>query len=114
MNLENQWQETFPKGSQFSDMSGIQHFINLRSLSIAWNNGGGYRKARETHAAGVLHAFGNRIADLTPLSGLTRLDNVNVGGNQVKSVYRLAGLTNLAESVSGRQSRLRISARCPA
>lgn len=97
LDLGNEWQETFPKGSQFSDISGIQYFINLSSLNIAWNKVEDIgRLSKLTHLE-YLHAFGNRITDLTPLATLTNLVNLNLGGNKISKIGTLAKLVNLKE-----------------
>lgn len=97
LNLGNEWQETFPKGSQFTKINGIQYFINLRSLTIAWNKVEDISKLAKLTRLEYLHAYGNRISDITPLAGLTNLVNLNIGGNKVKKIGALAGLVNLKE-----------------
>ncbi|MFH1511851.1 MAG: leucine-rich repeat domain-containing protein [Bacillota bacterium] len=97
LRLGNEWQESFPEGSQFSDLSGIEHFINLRSLDISWNMVEDIGKLAGLTNLEYIKAFGNRISDLSPLAGLTKLWNLNIGGNQVTDIGALAGLANLTE-----------------
>ena len=97
LNLSNEWQETFPKGSQIVKLNGIEYFINLRSLDISWNKIKDIKNLAGLTRLTYLRAFGNAIQDAKPLSGLTNLTQLNLGGNKLKSVKSLVGLTNLTE-----------------
>ena len=44
---------------------------------------------------GTLYLGGNKIVDLSPLSGMTNLTWLYLGGNQISDLNPLAGLTNL-------------------
>ena len=64
------------RGTDISDLSGIEFATNLTTLSLQ----------------------GNQISDISPLAGLTNLGRLNLGwvsGNQISDVTPLAGLTNL-------------------
>ena len=96
MNLGNDWQEKFPKNSQISSLSGIEHFINLKSLDISWNKIKDIKKLAALSKLEYLRAFGNQISSITPLAGLTKLTNLNIGGNKVTKIDALKGLANLS------------------
>ena len=64
------------------DLTGLEHAINLKELFV--------REQREEFR-------GNGISDLTPISGLTQLVNLNIGGigNHVSDLSPIANLTNI-------------------
>ena len=73
LNLEIEWQEQIPVGTQIKDISGLEHFTNLESLNLSF------------------HA----ISDLSPLAGLTKLTSLSLGGNPIADLTPLSGLANL-------------------
>ena len=95
LNLGNEWQEKFPKGSQISNLGGIEYFINLKSLDISWNKIKDISKIADMTKLENLRAFGNQISNITPLAGLTNLNSLNIGGNKVTKIDALKGLLNL-------------------
>ena len=95
LNLGNEWQEKFPKGSQISDLGGIEYFINLKNLEISWNKIKDIKKLAALTKLENLRAFGNQISSVTPLAGLTKLTNLNIGGNKVTKIDALKGLVKL-------------------
>ncbi|MEA5015073.1 MAG: leucine-rich repeat domain-containing protein [Candidatus Limiplasma sp.] len=97
LNLSNEWQEKFPKGSQITKLDGIEYFINLRSLDISWHKIKDIKKLSGLTQLEHLRAFGNAIQDVKPLANLVNLISLNLGGNKIKSVKPLAALTNLTE-----------------
>ena len=97
LNLGNEWQEKFPKGSQITKLDGIEYFINLRSLDISWNKIKDIKKLAGLTQLNHLRAFSNAISDLKPLARLTNLITLNVGANKIKSIKPLSGLANLTE-----------------
>ncbi|MCV9884481.1 leucine-rich repeat domain-containing protein [Metabacillus halosaccharovorans] len=56
-----------------TDLTGLEHAVNLESLSIAYNS----------------------IEDLSPLAELTSLTYLDMNGNNIQSLDSLSGLTNL-------------------
>ena len=70
----------FNKG--IKDLTGLEYAINLKELFV--------REQREEFR-------GNGISDLTPISGLTQLVNLNIGGigNHVSDLSPIANLTNI-------------------
>ncbi len=73
----NEWQEVIPQEVQIKDITGIEYCINLR----------------------VLHLKFNAIRDISGLAGLTKLRELDLGGNPLQDgdISALAGLTNLEE-----------------
>jgi len=61
------------EGTVIKDLSGIEYFINLETLSLQF------------------HA----VTDITPLAGLTNLHSLGLGGNPVADITPLSGLTEL-------------------
>jgi internalin A len=95
LNLGNEWQEKFPKGSQISNLSGIEHFINLKNLDISWNKIKDVKKLSGLARLEYLKAFGNQIGSLAPLEKLVNLRSLNVGGNKLAKIDVLKNLVNL-------------------
>ncbi len=95
--LGNEYQEKFPKGSQIADLSGIEHFINLKRLDISWNKIKDIKKLSGLTRLEYLKAFGNQITSVTPLKDLVNLNSLNIGGNKLTKIDALAGLFNLTE-----------------
>ena len=73
LQLGIDWQPQPAPNSQITDISGLEHFINLEDLNLSF------------------HA----ITDISPLAGLTKLTQLSLGGNPVADISPLAGLTNL-------------------
>ena len=95
LNIDNQWQEEFPKDSQITKLGGIEYFINLRKLDISFHKVKDLSKLSGLTELQYLKIFGNAIQDLKPLGGLISLNSLNVGGNKIKSIKPLGGLVNL-------------------
>lgn len=70
----------FNKG--IKDLTGLEYAINLKELFV--------REQREEFR-------GNGISDLTPISGLTQLESLSIGGigNHVSDLSPIANLTNI-------------------
>ena len=64
------------------DLTGLEYAINLKELFV--------REQREEFR-------GNGISDLTPISGLTQLESLSIGGigNHVSDLSPIANLTNI-------------------
>lgn len=64
------------------DLTGLEYAINLKELSV--------KEGREEFR-------GNGISDLTPISGLTQLESLSIGGigNYVSDLSPIANLTNI-------------------
>lgn len=97
LNLSNEWQEKFPKGSQITKLDGIEYFINVRNLDLSFHKIKDLKKLTGLTRLEYLRVHGNAIEDLKPLANLANLVSLNVGGNKIKSVKPLAALTNLTD-----------------
>lgn len=73
LELGIEWQQSPVEGTQIKDISGLENFTNLESLSLHF------------------HA----ISDISPLSELTKLHSLSLGGNPVADITPLSGLTSL-------------------
>jgi len=60
-------------GRSITDLSGLEHCINLVSLNL----------------------HDNKISDISPLAGLTKLEWLDLSYNRISDISPLAGLTNL-------------------
>ena len=93
--LGNEYQDKFPKGSQIADLSGIEHFINLKRLDISWNKIKDIKKLSGLTRLEYLKAFSNQITSVAPLKDLVNLNDLNVGGNKLTKIDALKNLANL-------------------
>ena len=93
--LGNEYQNKFPKGSQIADLSGIEHFINLKRLDISWNKIKDIKKLSGLTRLEYLKAFGNQITSVAPLKELVNLNSLNIGGNKLTKIDALKELANL-------------------
>ena len=96
------------KNNKLSDISPLSS-INVRSMLNLANNEisdisalsevdfgfHGYEEIAAYPNSPSLDLTGNNIIDLTPLKGLTQLDNLYLGDNNISDLSPLAGLTNL-------------------
>jgi hypothetical protein len=58
---------------QIKDISGLEHFKNLKILDLSFQN----------------------VSDISPLTGLTNLTSLSLGGNPVADIAPLSGMVNL-------------------
>lgn len=72
---------------------GLGRLSKLRELRVGWNQLASLEGLVGLSALEVLSASHNRLQDLTPdqLKGLGRLDDLQLGGNQLRSIAFLAG-----------------------
>ena len=68
---------TLPLDEQITDLTGLEHAINLQSLSIG----------------------NHSVSDLSPIANLTNLTNLTLGNNNISDLSPLANLTNLEELI---------------
>ena len=71
--LSIDYQQDPAEGSQITDLTGIEYFINLENLELHF------------------HA----ITNISPLAELTKLNSLSLGGNPVADIAPLSKLTNL-------------------
>lgn len=95
LNLGNEYQDNFPKGSQISDLGGIEYFINLKRLDISWNKIKDIKKLSGLSKLEYLRAYGNGISSVAPLKTLVNLNSLNIGGNKLTKIDALKELANL-------------------
>ena len=72
---------------QITDLTGLEHAINLRTLSLGGKWGGVER--------GYVNS--NAVSDISPLAGLTRLTGLWLDNTSISDVSALAGLTQLTQ-----------------
>lgn len=85
------------EGSQFSDISPLAHFPNLKNLYFNANKISDISPLSGLKKLINLDIGFNQVADLSPLSGLTQLKSLKLNNNQITDVSALSGLTNLGE-----------------
>ena len=95
--INNEYQDSFDEGSQFSDLSGLEYFINLKQLDISWNLVTNVDVLASLTSLEFLKMFGNQVSDIAPLANLLNLTSLNVGGNQITDISALEGLIGLQE-----------------
>ena len=79
-----------------AQLAGIEHAINLRSLSSYSGTLSDLSPLAGLTALDVLYLGGNEIADVSPLAGLTALTALYLHINQIADVSPLADMTALA------------------
>ena len=83
--------------SNISDLTGLEYATNLTRLDLGaeWVS----RREVKRYMANFVQrrngANSNEISNLSPLSGLTRLEYLNLGSNLISDVSVLSGLTSL-------------------
>ena len=83
--------------SQITDLTGLEHAINLQSLYISNNQIVDLTPLIELKNLRSLLINTNQITDISPLAGLKQLRQLYLGGNPIRDITPLAGLTNLHE-----------------
>jgi len=73
LELSIDWDPNKPNNEKIQDISALKYFTNLELLDIQF------------------HA----ITDISPLSGLTKLHSLGIGGNQIGNISILSNLKNL-------------------
>ena len=71
------------RNANISDLTGLEHATNLRSLGL------------DGEIVGDTRSNSNSVSDLSPLVGLTDLTELWIGGNAISDLSPLAGLTHL-------------------
>lgn len=116
LDLSNELADNVSRDVKFSDLGGIEYFINLKVLSICLNEVSdisalsgltqmedlniGINQISDLSAlsgmAALKHltAFGNQISDLSPIAGMS-LDSLHIGNNQVSDISALSGMTEM-------------------
>lgn len=82
---------------KISDLTGLEHAINLELLIVAKNRIQDTRPLANLTNLTFLDLGGNAISDVSPLAGLVRLEVLGLWSNQIVDVSPLAGLVNLKD-----------------
>ena len=81
--------------SNISDLTGLEHAINLTSLYLSGNSISDITSLSGLINLTVLYLGGNSISDISAVSGLTNLRTLHLGGNSISDITSLSGLINL-------------------
>jgi len=89
-----------PSGTHISDLTGLHYCTNLTSLDLGNNNN---TLADISELSGLtkletLYLYTNNITDISPLQNMTHLTLLNIGNNRITDLSpltELTGLTNL-------------------
>lgn len=81
--------------SQITDLTGLEHAINLTWLSLGGNEIGNLRPLAGLNQLETLYVWVNPISDISPLATLTQLRTLDLGGCQISNIMSLATLTQL-------------------
>ena len=93
--LKIEWQEEYPEGTQISDISGLQYFLNLKTLEMGHNLIRDLSPLAELETLEVIGAMDQGLTDIAPLAGISSLQFLDLSYNRITDVSPLAGLTNL-------------------
>lgn len=79
------------------DLTGLEYAINLHNLVIADNEISDLTPISGLTKLEFLNFGGqyNNVSDLSPIANLTNLKGLNLGGNQISDLSLIANLTNL-------------------
>ncbi len=80
---------------QITDLTGLEHAVNLTSLSLDQNQIRDIKPLAGSTILGGLQLNGNSISDLSPLAGMTNLGSLDLRENSVSDLSPLVGLTVL-------------------
>jgi len=85
-----------PEEQRISDLTGIEHCINLVSFKLTFNPLSDLSNLSQlTNLTELDLYFNQQLKDLTPLSGLSQLTKLNVANTLVSDISPLSSLTNL-------------------
>ena len=86
-----------PRGS-IRDLTGIEFAVNLRELNAIWvseNKISDISPLAGLTRLRILNLKDSEISDISPLAGLTELEDLNLKDSEISDVSPLAGLTKL-------------------
>jgi hypothetical protein len=83
------------QGKNISDLTGIEHCVNLKVLQIYGNVISDITPLRQLTGLRELYIYQNNITDVSPLAGLVELEQLWLGRNNISDISPLRGLTNL-------------------
>jgi len=83
------------QGRNISDLTGLEHCVNLQVLNIYENNISDVTPLAWLTSLRELYIYKNSISDISPLDGLVGLEELWLGRNNISDISALRGLTNL-------------------
>ena len=81
--------------NQIEDLTGLEHAIDLTSISLHRNNIDNLKPLAKLIQLERLSLWGNQISDLSPLENLLRLRFLYLAGNDISDIAPLSGLKAL-------------------
>ena len=81
--------------SQITDVTGLEHAINLTWLGLGGNEIGNLHPLAGLNQLETLYVWVNPISDISPLANLTQLRALDLGGCQISDIMPLAILIRL-------------------
>ena len=95
VELEIRRKSPVPIEEQITDLTGLQHAVNLRLLVLPRNNISNLNPLINLSKLEHLELWDNPISDIFPIAGLVQLQFLVLGGCQVSDITPIANLTNL-------------------
>jgi internalin A len=86
-----------PSDEAFSDLTGLEYFVNLELLSLNGNDISDLSPIGGLARMKSLVISFNEISDLSPLSGMPQLEVLDAKNNQISDLSPLARLTKIWE-----------------
>ena len=80
---------------QITDLTGLEHAINLTWLNLGGNEIRNLRPLAGLNQLETLYIWVNPISDISPLVDLTQLRHLDLGGCEISDIIPLATLTQL-------------------
>ena len=80
---------------QISDLTGLEHAVNLTDLGLGSNNISDLTPLAGLVKLKVLWLWNNPLSDLFPLANLTNLEKLDFAGCQISDIVPLSNLTQL-------------------
>ncbi len=81
--------------SGITDLTGLEHCINLEKLNIALNQISDISPLSNLTSLTWLWASVNQITEISPLANLTGLEHIELYNNSISDISALSNLTNL-------------------
>ena len=81
--------------SQITDLTGLEHAVNLIELDLGGNEIRDLRPISELIRLEALYTWDNPISDISPLENLTSLKALDLGDCQIADITPLTNLRNL-------------------
>ena len=93
--LKEEWQEQYPEGTLISDLTGLEYFLNLKTLEMGHNTIHDLSPLAGLKKLELIGAMDLGLTDVSPLAGVTSLQFLDLSFNNITDVSPLAGLINL-------------------